>query len=147
MSYKIERLSTEWYKPAITFLENIFFAEQNIPKALIPLGDKPQYWWCIRNEHEIVGTVAAWAIDSEWHWGRLAIHQKLRGMGLGKKLVLQSLQELFQLEIECITIDARDITVEMILKLGGKITGEKSDFYGPITPMCIERKDFIEHNY
>ena len=45
--------------------------------------------------------------------------------------------------IEKVKIDARDITVEMVLKLGGEITGRKAKFYGhSITPMEIQKEDF-----
>ena len=143
-TFKIEQLNQELYNPAILFLENVFYKEQNIPKELIPLENDNQKWWCIRSSNEIVGIVAAWEVKSEWHWGRLAIHKKLRGLGIGKKLAIKSLDELFQMGIEKVKIDARDITVEMVLKIGGKITGRKTNFYGyPITPMEIQKKDFI----
>ena len=146
--FNIERLTPELYSPAVLFLENIFYKEQNIPKKLIPLENENQEWWCIRSSDEIVGIVAAWEINSEWHWGRLAVHQKLRGLGIGKKLVIKSLDELFQMGIEKVKIDARDITVEMILKIGGKIIGNKGNFYGhPITPMEIEKRDFIHKTH
>ena len=46
--------------------------------------------------------------------------------------------------IEKVKIDARDITVEMVLKIGGRITGRKVSFYGyPITPIEINKNDFI----
>lgn len=143
-SFKIERLNQEFYDSAIIFLENVFNKEQNIPKELIPLEKDSQKWWCIRSSGEVVGIVAAWEIKSEWHWGRLAIHKKLRGLGMGTKIAIKSLDELFHMGIEEVKIDARDITVEMILKVGGKITGKKTNFYGyPITPMKIQKKDFI----
>ena len=50
--------------------------------------------------------------------------------------------------IEEVIIDARDITVEMVLKFGGTITGKKTNFYGyPITPMKIQKKNFIYKTY
>lgn len=143
-TFKIERLHQKSCDSALLFLENVFYKEQHIPKELIPLETDHQKWWCIRDRDRIVGVVAAWEIKSEWHWGRLAIHKKLRGLGLGKELVIQSLDELFLMGIEKIRIDARDITVEMIEKIGGKTVGRKTNFYGhPITPMEIHKKDFI----
>lgn len=141
---KIEQLNQNLFNSALLFLEDVFYKEQNIPKKLIPLEADNQKWWCIKSNDQIVGTVAAWEINYKWHWGRLAIHKELRGFGLGKKLVTKSLDELFQIGMEKVIIDARDITVEMVLKIGGKITGEKSNFYGySITPMEIYKKDFI----
>ena len=147
-TFKIEQLNQELYDSAILFLENVFYKEQNIPKELIPPKNDNQKWWCIRSSDEIVGIVAAWEVKSEWHWGRLAIHKKLRGLGMGRKIAIKSLYELFQMGIEKVKIDARDITVEMVLKIGGKITGRKTSFYGyPITPMEIQKKDFTHKTH
>jgi predicted GNAT family N-acyltransferase len=144
ISYEVEQLNQEFYDAAILFIETVFYNEQNIPKELLLLENDHQKWWCIRNSDEIVGTVAAWKIKSEWHWGRFAIHKKLRGLGLGKRIAIKSLDELFQIGIEKVIIDARDITVEIVLKLGGEITGKKTNFYGSfITPMKIQKKNFI----
>jgi predicted GNAT family N-acyltransferase len=141
--FEIEQLNQEHYNSAILFLENVFYKEQNIPKELIPLENENQKWWCIRSSDEIVAIAAAWEVKSEWHWGRLAIHKKLRGFGMGKKIAIKSLDELFQMGIESVKIEARDITVEMVLKMGGKITGRKAKFYGhSITPMEIQKEDF-----
>ena len=147
-TFEIKQLNHEFYDSAIFFLENVFYKEQNIPKELIPLENDSQKWWCIRSNNEVVGIVAAWEVKSEWHWGRLAIHKKLRGFGIGKKIAIKSLDELFQMGIEKVKIDARDITVKMVLKLGGKITGRKAKFYGhSITPMEIQKKDFNHKTY
>lgn len=142
-NFSIEPLDRNLSDATLSFLERVFTDEQDIPKELIPLDTLNQKWWCIRKENQIVGIVAAWELDREWHWGRLAIDTSLRGLGLGKRLVIQSLTDCFQSGIPKVTIDARDITVSMILKLGGKITGEKTTFYGhPITPMEIHHQDF-----
>lgn len=142
--YRIEQLNPTSVNSTLLFLEEVFSIEQNIPKELIPVKADQQKWWAIKDGNQIVGTAAIWQINSEWHWGRLAIHEKLRGLGLGKKLVTQSLEESFQMGIETILIDARDITVDMILKLGGKIVGEKINFYGlPVTPMELRKRDFV----
>ncbi len=142
-TYHIEQLNPTSVNSALLFLEQVFSIEQNIPKELIPILADQQRWWGIKDGNQIIGTAAICEINSEWHWGRLAIHEKLRGLGLGKKLVMQSLEESFQMGIETILIDARDITVDMILQLGGKIVGEKANFYGlPVTPMKLCKNDF-----
>lgn len=97
-TFKIEQFNQELHNPAILFLENVFYKEQNIPKELIPLENDNQKWWCIRKSNEIVGIVASWEVKSEW--GRMAIHKKLRGLGIGKKLAIKSLDELFKMGIE-----------------------------------------------
>lgn len=142
-TYSISSLTENQLISAQQFLERVFHQEQNIPAELIPVTAEEQHWWCITKNNEILGTVAAWKTGNEWHWGRLAIDTRLRGKGLGKKLVTQSLQELFNQSIDKIFIDARDITVNMIVKLGGEAIGERSMFYGyPITPMVIEKQKF-----
>lgn len=103
--YKIKRLPAQCYSPAMLFIEKIFHKEQNIPKKSIPVASEDQYWWCIQDDEEIIGTVAAWKENEEWHWGRLAVHQKLRGLGMGRKLVTKSLNELFQKKIQKLNID------------------------------------------
>ncbi|WP_339700918.1 GNAT family N-acetyltransferase [uncultured Roseivirga sp.] len=146
-SFKIEPLNQEFYDSAINFLEQVFHKEQSIPKELIPLKNDSEKWWCIISDGEVLGIVAAWKIKSEWHWGRLAIDKKLRGLGLGKKIAVKSLNDLFHMGIEEVYIDARDITVSLLLKIGGKITGKKTSFYGAsITPMKIMKNDFIHIN-
>lgn len=144
-SFKIEQLNQDLQDSTLLFLEDVFHKEQHIPTELIPLKNDNQKWWCIKINNEVVGIVAAWETKNEWHWGRLAIHKKLRGLGMGKKIATKSLEELFQMGVEKVIIDARDITVEMVLKMGGKITGEKTNFYDhPITPMKIHKNDFIK---
>ncbi|MHA7057210.1 GNAT family N-acetyltransferase [Aquimarina sp. M1] len=142
--FAIERSFEKISPQAIAFLEKVFYEEQGIPKELIPLYSYNHIWWCIKTDNAIVGIAAAWEITSEWHWGRLAIDKKVRGFGVGKEITKKSLTELFQMSIEKVKIDARDITVKMISKIGGKIIGETTDFYGTaITPMIIQKKDFV----
>ncbi|MFD2825257.1 GNAT family N-acetyltransferase [Leeuwenhoekiella polynyae] len=146
-TYKIQYLPPDLSFNALQFLESIFYKEQNIPKKLIPLNGKEQLWWCIIDNNKVVGTVAAWKENEEWHWGRLALHPELRGLGVGKRLVNTSLTELFQMNINRIKVDARDITVGMILKMGGKVEGSKTRFFGyPITPMVIEKHNWKPDN-
>ena len=141
---KIEQLKPSLYYVAYDFLEQVFTKEQNIPKELIPLENDNQKWWCIRNANEVQGVVAAWTVDSQWHMGRLATDEKLRGLGLGTKLMIQAIDDLFQIETESIAFDARDIAVKIVLKLGGKVTGESYCFFDmPLTPMVLYKEDFI----
>ena len=140
----LEKLDESSQSEVIDFLETIFTKEQDIPRELIPLKHVQQ-WWCIRKEGSIIGTVAAWKIDGEWHWGRLAVDPKQRGLGLAKKLAAGSFQSLFDSGISEIIIDARDITVKLLSSLGGEITGPTEEFYNhPITPMIIRRHDFLK---
>ena len=140
----IEPLDSNLYDKALVFLENIFTREQNIPKELIPLSSETQRWWCIRSGDEILGIAAAWMTNSEWHWGRFSIDEKLRGKGLGTKLVIKSFSDLFEHDTDEIVIDARDVAVKIILKLGGEVTGETGYFYEQaITPMIVRKNSFV----
>lgn len=140
----IEQVKKDLPDSALFLVEDVFYMEQHIPKEVIRLKNDQQIWWCIRRSDQLVGVVAAWKEKSEWHWGRLAVHKEVRGLGLGKMLLKKSLDELFQMEIEKVIIDARDITVRMVQDFGGKITGKKSLFYGtPITPMELKKSDFL----
>ncbi|MCS4525469.1 MarR family transcriptional regulator [Clostridium botulinum] len=83
---KIERLSSNYMDDAIRLTTEIFAYEQNIPKELIPINkDLKQIWWCARVGEDIIGVVACWCQDNQWHWGRFAMDKRLRGLGVGKK--------------------------------------------------------------
>jgi hypothetical protein len=41
-------------------------------------------------------------------------------------------------------MEARDVSVGILKKLGGKVTGEPINFYGDsVTPMILKRDDFF----
>ena len=74
--------------------------------------------------------------------------KRLRGLGIGKTLAIASITELFAGGADIIIIEARDITVGIIQKLGGKQTRPPFDFYGePVTPMELEEKAFRQNVY
>ncbi|WP_421764985.1 GNAT family N-acetyltransferase [Ekhidna sp.] len=145
LELKIERVEIEQLAEVFDFLEAVFSIEQGIEKDLIPLPFEEQHWWCIKIDERIVATVAAWKDGAEWHWGRLAVDKRRRGLGLGRKIASESLSVLFNSGIDEIVIDARDITVTLLQSFGGKITGKTHYFSGhPITPMLIEKEKFIQ---
>ncbi|SCC66984.1 GNAT family N-acetyltransferase [Kosakonia oryziphila] len=85
---------------------------------------------------------AGYLQNEQHHWGRFCVDPAYRGLGIGKKLALTSLQDAF-LECSEVIIDAREITVNLISQFGGKVTGEARNFYGmPVTPMRLEKKRF-----
>ncbi|WP_420318431.1 GNAT family N-acetyltransferase [Ekhidna sp.] len=143
VQFEVVQLEKSALNEVYSFLEEIFTREQNIPKELIPLPFDEQYWWCAKNNKQIIGTVAAWKDTDDWHWGRLAVDPIFRGHGFGKKLAVKSFEFLFEKDIDRIVIDARDITVKLLLSLGASINGKTVKFYGiPITPMIIYKTDF-----
>ena len=145
ISISIEPLQKKHTKSAMDFLANIFSKEQSIPKELIPLKSDEQKWWCIRLGENILGTVAAWKENDEWHWGRFAVDKNLRGLGLGKKLAVKSFDDIFGTDVNYIVIEARDVTVKLLENLGGEITGDEFLFYeGTVTPMRLEREYYYK---
>lgn len=123
---------------------DVFNCEQRIPSALIPLAPKyfPQ-WWCALLDTSMVGAVAAWKDMNQVHWGRFATRQNYRGLHIGQKLAQFSLEDLFSQGIEEIHMDARDITVKIICRMGGKIVGNPTLFYDSnVTPVVLYRKDY-----
>lgn len=142
----IEELPGNYYVQAIKLATSVFTDEQNIPCALVPLKKELHpHWWCARIEEDILGVVASWMEEKEWHWGRFAIDRRLRGMGFGKMLAEYSLRATFGLSAEIINVEARDITVQILKKLGGRITGQPVNFYGgPVTPMVVTKTDFFK---
>ncbi len=83
---KIERLSSNYLDDAIRLTTEVFAYEQNIPKELIPINKNlKQIWWCARVGEDIIGVVACWQENNQWHWGRFAMDKRLRGLGIAKK--------------------------------------------------------------
>ncbi|APH24292.1 TPA: GNAT family N-acetyltransferase [Clostridium botulinum] len=142
---KIERLSSNYLDDAIRLTTEVFAYEQNIPKELIPINkDLKQIWWCARVGEDIIGVVACWQENNQWHWGRFAMDKRLRGLGIGKKIAIFSLNEMFNLDVEKVFIEARDVTVTILKQLGCEVLGEPINFYGePVTPVIIKKLDFI----
>ncbi|MCX2745621.1 GNAT family N-acetyltransferase [Mangrovivirga sp. M17] len=145
---KLARLSPIHQKKIHTFLSSIFNVEQNIPVEMIPINSNKIYWWGIIGlNQEILGVAATWLEKDNWHWGRFSIHPKIRGRGLGRKLAMVSLIETFELDIEYVTIEAREATIALIEKFGGTICGKTTHFFSEnITPMKLERKKFNPTN-
>jgi DNA-binding MarR family transcriptional regulator/predicted GNAT family N-acyltransferase len=137
---RMEKVSSNYMKDAIKLATEVFNREQNIPEKLIPVNeDLKPIWWCARVGEDIIGVAASWKENDKWHWGRYAIDKRLRGIGIGKKLAIFSLNEIFNLGADEIFIEARYITLKMLEKFGCEVTGEAQDFYGDsVTPITIK---------
>jgi predicted GNAT family N-acyltransferase len=148
MDLIIQRMPHERMEEALQLLRDVFFGEQNIPVELHPLPEhKKPVWWIALSDTEMVGVACGWIENGEWHWGRFAVPPRLRGSGIGKKLAVFSIREIFELGAEAIHIEARDVTVGILQKLGGKITGAPTDFHGdPVTPMILTKQDFTDRS-
>ncbi|WP_411678858.1 GNAT family N-acetyltransferase [Clostridium thailandense] len=142
---EIEKVSSNFKDDAIKLATEVFTYEQNIPEKLIPISaELSQIWWCARVGEDIVGVIAAWNENNQWHLGRFAVDRNLRGLEIGKKMLILSLNEIFNLDVEEVFVEARDITVRMLEQFGCKVVEEPIDFYGePVTPITIKKCDFI----
>ena len=142
----IERISENYMEDAIKLATEVFTNEQSITAELVPVNEalKP-IWWCARIGEDIIGVTAAWREKDKWHWGRFAVDKRLRGIGIGQKIAIFSLKEIFSFNDEEIYIEARDATVNMLMKFGCKVIGEAEDFYGePVTPITLNKSNFME---
>lgn len=142
----IERISENYIKEAIELATEVFTNEQSIPEELVPVSEnlKP-IWWCARVGEDIIGVVSAWKEKDKWHWGRFAVDKRLRGMGIGQKLAIASLKEIFNSYTDEIYIEARDATLNMLMKFECKVIGEAEDFYGePVTPIILSKNNFMK---
>ncbi|RQW62223.1 GNAT family N-acetyltransferase [Vibrio viridaestus] len=137
---QIEELTTSYKEDVLRLIHDTFAKEQAIPEDLVPLpDDTPQYWWVARSGEYILGAAAGWYENEEWHWGRFVVDSRFRQLGIGLKLASYSLHQLLTMT-DSIYIEARDITVSIVERLGGQIVGKPFDFYGmPVTPMRLAR--------
>lgn len=143
----IERISSNYMDQAINLATEVFNKEQGIPAESVPVNSELQpIWWCARVGEDLIGVVAAWQEKDKWHWGRFAVDKELRGIGIGQKLAIHALKEIFSGCTDKLYIDARDVTVNMLMKFGCTVIGQTGDFYGEaITPILLSKERFDEY--
>lgn len=139
----IVRLSETQIPLAIKLMENVFTLEQHIPASYLPVKLFPQMSWGAFHEQKLIALATAWWEGEIWHWGRYAVDPQWRGKGIGKKLAHVSMTELFDSGAKEVHIDARDITVNLLSKMGARVIGETFDFYGNVTPMRLSLQEFV----
>lgn len=101
--------------------------------------------WCAEADGIIYAATAAWQEGNETHWGRFVVFPAARGKHIGTKLAKTSFDDLFDLGVERIYMDARDTTVKIVCGMGERIIGESYKFYeGNVTPVMLEKKNYIE---
>lgn len=123
---------------------NVFEIEQGIPRDMddIPEEKFPQ-WWCIEVKDKLAGAIVSWEEPDGVHLGRFVIHPKYRHRHLGTHLLGSVIGSLFAQGYPEVRGDARDVTLQIILKMGGRIIGEPYEFYGSnCTPFVVEREAF-----
>lgn len=142
---KMEKVSLNHMDDAIRLAVEVFSYEQNIPEKLMPISEELNpIWWGARVGEDIIGIIAAWTENNQWHLGRFAIDKRLRGLGIGKKMLAFSLNEIFNLGTEKVFAEARDITMKILEQFGYETAGKAIDFYGePVTPIVIKKCDFM----
>ena len=54
-------------------------------------------------------------------------------------------EDLFDMGVETIYMEARDTTVKIVQSMGGRVVGETFQFFGANeTPLVLEKKDYIK---
>lgn len=140
----IRKASDQDMKGIMELITSVFNGEQAIPAELIPIPDElTPRWWCAVEGGEITGSIALYQEHGEWHIGRFAVSPNRRGASLGSRLFETAVRDIFKSDIEVLYCEARDTTVHIILKHGGKIIGEAVPFFkGNVTPMFISKDSF-----
>lgn len=119
------------------------FSKQGIPETQNHIDEVfCPVWYVVVENGEIVGTIASWYENSEYHMGRFAVKESLRGKGIGTSLARYAIHELFSSGADEFVMDGRPATVKIFTKLGAEITGEPFRFYeGWSTPLKLEKKN------
>ena len=140
----IRKATDQDMKDIMELIISVFNGEETIPTELIPIPDElTPRWWCADENGVITGSIALYQEHGEWHLGRFAVSPNRRGVSLGSRLFETAVQDIFQSGIEVLYCEARDTTVHIILKHGGKIIGEAVPFFkGNVTPMLISKDSF-----
>lgn len=127
-------------------ITNVFHGEQDIPIELIPIPEEmePQ-WWCAEEAGVILGTIALYREKNEWHLGRFAVSPEKRNSHIGSCLLKKAVQDIFSSGIQEVYCEARDTTVHIMERFGGKTTGKAVPFFkGTVTPMVLSKDAFRE---
>ena len=63
------------------------------------------------------------------HWGRFVTNSRYRGLHIGTQLARRCFDDLFSQGYTQVYMEAREVTVKMIVNMGGEITGETVPFF------------------
>lgn len=140
--YTCKTLNSDQQEKVLQLLVEVFQKEQGIPEHYLPVPFPIQQTYGVFTGPTLVGVAVGWYDGQLWHWGRFAIHTSHRGKGLGKVLAAFSFRQLFDQGIDMFVIEARDITVNLLLGLGATVTGDPYDIFGKVTPMELTQEAF-----
>lgn len=137
----IRRALPEEFHQLRELATQVFETEQDIPRALDHMcPDWLPQWWCLEEDGVLLGCVALFREDDAWHMGRFVLSPALRGRHMGTQLLEVALHDVFQQDIDEVTMEARDTTVHILKKFGAEVTGAPFPFYrGQVTPMRLTR--------
>ena len=125
----------------------VFTREQGIPADDIDafLKKEPICWCAETADGKIAAGVASWNENGETRCGRFFVIPSERGHHLGTKLARFMFEDLFDMGVETIHMEARDTTVKIVQGMGGRVVGETFQFFGANeTPLVLEKKDYIK---
>ena len=124
----------------------VFTREQGIPADDIDAFLKKEpICWCAIADDKIAAGVASWNENGETRCGRFFVIPSERGHHLGTKLARFMFEDLFDMGVETIHMEARDTTVKIVQSMGGRVVGETFQFFGENeTPLVLEKKDYIK---
>ena len=125
----------------------VFTREQGIPADDIDafLKKEPMCWCAATADEKIIAGVASWNENGQTRCGRFFVVPEERGRHLGTKLARFMFEDLFDMGVETIHMEARDTTVKIVQSMGGRVVGDTFLFFGANeTPLVLEKKDYIK---
>lgn len=130
--------------PAIIKQTEDIFAEQGIPAEILPLyPEQNPVWYAGYEEGELVGAIATFQENGETHLGRFTVSHKFQGRHMGTEIMLYAVEDAFASGVEKLVGDARDTSIHILCKHGGRTTSEPHQFYiGNATNFEICAKDY-----
>ena len=142
----IRRANMDERAEVLALASEVFTREQGIPADDIDAFLKKEpICWCAIADEKIVAGVASWNENGETRCGRFFVIPSERGHHLGTKLARFMFEDLFDMGVETIHMEARDTTVKIVQSMGGRVVGETFQFFGANeTPLVLEKKDYIK---
>ena len=84
------------------------------------------------NTPNVIGMAVVWIVVDEAHIATIAIHPDYRGIGIGKKLLTETLRQAIQRGVVQATLEVREsnmLAQQLYIKFGFKIVGRRFHYY------------------